>query len=148
MKSNVEVRPFRLRDLERVLEIEQASFGRDAWERELFLDYSRQCPDLFLVAQCTRRITGYIITCIGSKDAELVSIAVDPLERRQGIARIMAGETRAQLRSRRIKTWWLMVAISNRPATRFYESLGFRRTRLTKGYYGARRDAWRMRCAV
>lgn len=148
MKSSVELRQFQLRDLDRILEIEQVSFGSDAWDRELFLDYFRQYPDLFLIARRARRIAGYIITCVGSKDAELVSIAVDPLDRGQGVARAMVDETRAQLRLHRIKTWWLMVAVSNQPAIRFYESYGFRRTRRAKRYYGAERDAWRMRCPV
>ena len=145
---SVEIRQFQLRDLDRILEIEKASFGSDAWDRDLFLDYFRQYPDLFLIARRARKIAGYIITCSGSKDAELLSIAVDPLDRGRGVARAMVDETRTQLRSRRIKTWWLMVAVSNQSAIQFYESYGFRRARRTKRYYGAGRDAWRMRCPL
>jgi ribosomal-protein-alanine N-acetyltransferase len=146
--SPVEVRPFHPRDLDRILEIEQGSFGPDAWDRELFLEYSRRCPELFLVARHGRRIGGYIITCTRPKEAELVSIAVDPRDRRRGLGRAMLDETLTQLRSRRVSTWWLMVATSNDPAIRFYESYGFARKRRTKRYYGAGRDAWRMKFSM
>ncbi|HXA65568.1 MAG TPA: ribosomal protein S18-alanine N-acetyltransferase [Bryobacteraceae bacterium] len=148
MASLVEVRPVQSRDLDRILEIEQASFGRDAWDRDLFLEYFRRCPDLFLVARSARRIGGYIITCTDTKSTELVSIAVDPRDRLRGLGRAMLAETLGQLRSRRVKTWWLMVATSNDPAIRFYESYGFVRTRRSKRYYGTGRDAWRMKLKI
>jgi ribosomal-protein-alanine N-acetyltransferase len=144
----VEIRTFHPRDVDRILEIEQASFGPDAWDRDLFLQYFRRCPDLFLVARCARRIGGYIITCTGSKDSELVSIAVDPRDRLRGIGQAMLNETLAQLRSRRVNTWWLMVATDNQPAIHFYENYGFVRTRRSKGYYGRGRDAWRMKLNI
>jgi ribosomal-protein-alanine N-acetyltransferase len=148
LASHIEIRPFQPRDLDRILEIEHASFGRDAWDRDLFLEYCRRCPELFLVARHGRRIGGYIITCTGPKEAELVSIAVDPRDRLQGLGRAMLDKTLAQLRSRRVSTWWLMVATLNEPAIRFYEKYGFVRKRRTKRYYGAGRDAWRMKFSV
>ena len=120
MGSQVEIRPFRPRDLDRILEIEQASFGPDAWDRDLFLEYFRQCPDLFLVARRARRIAGYIITCTDAKNTELVSIAVDPGNRLQGLGRAMLDrETLAQLRSRRVSAWWLMVSSPTATSRRF-----------------------------
>lgn len=145
MPTRITFRCFQSRDLSRILEIEQASFGPDAWDRNLFLEYSRRCPDLFLVARRARRIRGYTITCTTQKDAELVSIAVDPRDRLRGVGRAMLDETLAQLRSLRLRTWWLMVETSNDAAIRFYEDYGFVRARRTKRYYGAKRDAWRMK---
>jgi [ribosomal protein S18]-alanine N-acetyltransferase len=145
LAARLEIRPFQSRDLARILEIEQASFGSDAWDRGLFLEYFRSCPELFLVARHGRRIGGYIITCAGPKEAELVSIAVDPRDRLRGLGRAMLDATLAQLRSRRVGSWWLMVETSNDAAIRFYESYGFLRKRRTKRYYGAGRDAWRMK---
>jgi ribosomal-protein-alanine N-acetyltransferase len=143
--SRVQIRQVQSGDLDRILEIERASFDSDAWDRKLFLEYFRRCPDLFLVARRARRIAGYIITCTGSRNTELVSIAVDPQDRQQGLGRAMLDETLEQLRSRRVNSWWLMVATNNESAIRFYEDYGFIRTRRSKRYYGAGRDAWRMR---
>ena len=148
MPTRIELRPFEPADLDRILEIEKASFGRDAWDRDLFLEYFHRCPDLFLVARRGRRIAGYIITCTRLKDAELVSIAVDPGDRLRGLGRALLNETLAHLRSRRLSSWWLMVATSNEPAIHFYNNYGFVRKRRTKGYYGAGRDAWRMKLSL
>jgi ribosomal-protein-alanine N-acetyltransferase len=148
LATSIEVRPFHTRDLDRILEIEGTSFGPDAWDRKLFLEYFRQCPDLFLVARGARRISGYVITCLDSKKAELVSIAVDPRDRQRGLGRAMLDETLSQLRSSRVSSWWLMVETVNEPAIRFYESYGFQRLRRSKRYYGADRDAWRMRFRI
>src|SRR5262245_26277631 len=73
LRRNIEVRQFQRGDLERILAIERHSFGRDAWNRKLFLHYFRQCPELFCVAKLGRRIAGYIITCAESRNAELAS---------------------------------------------------------------------------
>ena len=53
----------RQRDLPRILEIEAASFGPDAYDRKLFAEYARISPRLFLVAGA-RRVCGYSIARI------------------------------------------------------------------------------------
>jgi ribosomal-protein-alanine N-acetyltransferase len=139
------IRKFEIADLDRVLAIEQASFGEDAWDEKLFLAFYRRCADLFLNAIVGRRIAGYSITCAGSRNAELASIAVDPRHRRHGVAETLLNHTLAELRSRKIKTWWLMVGVENEAAIRFYAKYGFKRQKMVKGYYGPGRNAWRMR---
>ena len=150
MDRSIQVQPFQPRNLDRIVAIEQASFGTEAWDAKLLLEYFRNSPDLFFIAKIGRRIAGYVLTVnLGnSRSAELVSIAVDPRERQRGVGRAMLDATRAQLRSQRIKTWWLMVGIENETALCFYERYGFTRTRLVKRYYGAGRDAWRMRMTL
>jgi ribosomal-protein-alanine N-acetyltransferase len=148
LASHIEIKRFEPDDLERVLAIEQSSFAQDAWDQKLFLQYHRDCPDLFLIAKLGRRIAGYAITCADSRNAELASIAVDPRDRRRGIAKALLDYTQLHLRAQRIKTWWLMVATHNQPGIRFYEEYGFKRTRLVKRYYGATRDGYRMRLAI
>lgn len=148
MKPSIAVEPFEAGDLDGVLAIERASFAGDAWPKKLFVDYFRECPELFLVARRGKKLAGYIITCVGSRNAELVSIAVDPEARRRGVARALLDYTKAQLKSCRIKTWWLMVDLANESAIAFYEQYGFATIRRVKRYYGAGRDAWRMRLTL
>jgi [ribosomal protein S18]-alanine N-acetyltransferase len=142
LKANIDVRPFARRDLERIVEIERASFGQDAWPAELFVEYWRASPELFLIARHGRRIAGYSIARINWRGAELESIAVDPRYRGRGIAQALLDATVARLRARTLR---LMVSTTNTPALSFYRQYGFVRTRLVKRYYGAGRDAWRMR---
>jgi len=150
LDPSIQVLPFQPRNLNRIVAIEQASFGEEAWDTKLLREYFRNSPELFFIAKLGRRIAGYILTVdlADSRSAELVSIAVDPGDRQRGVGKAMLDATRAQLRSRRIKTWWLMVGIANETAISFYERYGFTRTRLVKRYYGAGRDAWRMRMTL
>ena len=88
MPKRYSVRKLRPSDLDRILEIEHASFGKDAYDRNLFAEFFHKCGDLFLVAETGSDICGYMVTCIrgrGSDDrAELVSVAVDPGASRPG----------------------------------------------------------------
>ncbi len=148
LKSSVRVREFEAGDLEDVLAIELDSFGGEAWDKRLFLEYFRKYPDLFSVARLGRRTVGYSITCAGLRSAELVSIAVLGRDRRQGVAQALLDHTAAELRTGRVKTWWLMVDVANASAIRFYETYGFVQTKRVKRYYSAGRDAWRMRLSL
>lgn len=140
-----DIRQFQPRDLRRIVEIERASFGKDAWTPELFLEYCRACPELFLIAKERRRIVGYSIACADWRGAELESIAVDQLYRGRGVAQALLQATIAQLSAGTLR---LMVGTANEPALRFYQRFGFKRVRKVRGYYGAGRDAWRMRFAL
>jgi ribosomal-protein-alanine N-acetyltransferase len=139
------IRKFEIADLDRILAIEQVSFGNDAWDEKLFRAFYRKRADLFLIARVGRRTAGYSITCAGSRNAELASIAVDPRDRRHGVAETLLDHTLRQLRLLHIKNWWLMVGVENEAAIRFYEKYGFERQKIVKGYYGRGRNAWRMR---
>jgi [ribosomal protein S18]-alanine N-acetyltransferase len=141
----VDIRPFRLADIDRILEIERASFGRDAWPRSMFLDFARHCPDLFLVLKSGRRIAGYSITCTAGEKAELTSIAVDPRVRRQGLAQALLDHSAAELRRRRVRWWWLMVRVDNEAAIAFYRGYGFVRVRRVRDYYEDGESGYRMR---
>jgi ribosomal-protein-alanine N-acetyltransferase len=140
----IKIRQAKRRDIDRILAIEAASFGRDAWEREMFLEALEECSDLFLVAKLRRKLVGYAITCIDGDKAELVSIGVSPKARRQGVGEALMRFTGRELIRRQIGVWRLMVRIENEDAIRLYRSLGFRRVRTIKNYYGKRQDAWRM----
>lgn len=142
MSAPVDARPFRRRNLNRIVEIERDSFGKDAWPAELFLEYWRESPEFFLVARYGRRIAGYSIARINWRGAELESIAVDSRYRGRGVAQALLDATVAGLGTRTLR---LMVSTTNEPALRFYRQYGFVRIRLVKRYYGPGRDAWRMR---
>src|SRR5207248_2463878 len=92
------IRRFRLPDLNRLLEIEQAAFPKAAYPRDLFLELYEDCGQLFFVALRGRSIAGYSVVCTRLPRAELISIAVDPKNRRQGIAEALLKRTLGRLR--------------------------------------------------
>jgi len=142
------VRPLRAADLDRILEIENASFGKEAYDRKLFAYYFRECGGLFLVAERRKRIGGYMVSCIARGRAELISIAVDPSERGRGAASRMMESTIRHLRRRAVPRLILMVRSSNLTARRFYEKYGFRKRRTVPGYYEDGEDGVLMSAAL
>src|ERR1035438_5748892 len=136
MSRRFSVRPVRQRALPRILKIEAASFGPDAYDRKLFAEYARIPPRLFLVAEA-RRVCGYSIACIlaAGARAELVSIAIDPAFLGSGAAAALMESTFRRLRLRKIARITLIVKITNLRARRFYEKFGFRKLRRAPAYY-------------
>lgn len=140
MRAAYAIRPASTRDLERILQIESASFGREAYDRKLFALYLNRCPELFLVAGRANAVCGYMITCMRggfrrSPTAELVSVAVDPAERHSGVASSLLESTLRRLRRRGVARLHLMVRVTNKPAQAFYEKYRFRRLRVVPKYY-------------
>jgi ribosomal-protein-alanine N-acetyltransferase len=139
MDKRYGVRPVRQCDIERILEIETASFGSDAYDRNLFAEYTLKCGSLFLVAMRGNKVIAYSITAAfehrTGKAAELVSVAVDPAHLGRGAASALMDSTIRRLRRRGVTRLRLMVKVTNRRALKFYLKYGFRRVRRVAGYY-------------
>src|ERR1700721_3318675 len=99
MPASYTVRRFKPADMDRVLAIERACFGKDAYDRKLFAEYGRKCGALFLLAEGSRAADGYSIACVSGKYrnllkrgelvASLESIAVHPRARGKGAASLL-----------------------------------------------------------
>ena len=151
MTRSISIRLFRRSDLDRILQIEHASFGKYAWDRNLFADFYHKCGELFLVAVKGRKVCGYILTCIGGRPycaAELVSLAVDPRYREKGVASALMDSTLRRLRRRGTLRIHLMVKLTNQTAIRFYRRYGFQKSRLVRAYYEDGADGRRMKKLV
>lgn len=135
LTDKIQIVPFRLRHIERILAIERASFGRQAWSRRLFLELYQDCPELFLAAKCRGRIAAYAATCVDKRNAEIVSLAVYPDYRRQGVAQALLRFTLRALAREGVRRAELMVRPENIAAAHLYRSFGFRRVRLVRHYY-------------
>ena len=149
MRAQHKIRRALPEDLEGILEIERASFGREAYDRNLFAYYMDKCDGLFLVA--ARRLTrssrsvgrgklcGYLIACLRGtrlgRSAELVSVAVEPAARGGGAASALLESALRRLARRGAGRLNLVVRATNAPALAFYEKYGFQRRRIVPGYY-------------
>jgi [ribosomal protein S18]-alanine N-acetyltransferase len=135
MSMPLTIRRFRPADLDRVEQIEKASFGDDAYDRNLFAEYFNRCGELFLVVLRGSVVCGYMIACIRGDRAELVSIAVAPKERGRGAATVLMDSALRRLRRRKVARFVLMVKVSNAAARAFYGKYSFERVRLVRKYY-------------
>ncbi len=89
--------------------------------------------------------TAYIIAQKIPPEAELITIAVAPAHRRQGIAEILLKNLWQNLRQQDIHTLHLEVNEKLTPARTLYEKLGFEPTGRRADYYGTGEDAILMR---
>ncbi len=142
------IRQFRIQDLDRVLRIEKESFGRRAWNADLFRRYAEECPECFLVAKVGRVIAAYSITRIRGRRAELDSIAVAKAYRNRGVGGAFLRFVIAEVQRAGCDALALMVRRDNETAIRFYRSLGFKRLRTVPNYYEGGETAWRMEFKV
>ena len=131
----IQIVPFRLRHLARVLRIERASFGAEAWPRKYFLELYRDCRDFFVVAKVGGRVAGYAVACAEKRNAEIASLAVHPDYRRRGVAGVLMRHTLRELGAAGVGRVELMVRTGNTAGAQLYRSLGFRRVRMVPRYY-------------
>jgi [ribosomal protein S18]-alanine N-acetyltransferase len=144
MAARFEIRRVRRKDLDRVLEVERASFGAEAYDRNLFADYFDAGGALFLVAVRRGRIEGYMIACARGERAELISVAVEPAARGRGAASALMDSVMRRLRRRRISRFVLMVKERNPEAQAFYAKYAFHKVRRVRRYYEDGSDGWLM----
>jgi ribosomal-protein-alanine N-acetyltransferase len=138
---------FRKEHLPRIMQIERASFGRDAYSRSLFRELHGAHPGLFLVARRGTSVSGYIVGCAGAGIGEIVSVAVDPAHRGAGVGAALVEHLLGKLAAAGVARVELMVRLDNHPAIRFYRQFGFRRVHRVPGYYEDGADGWLMRKA-
>ena len=146
----VTIRRFRVGDLPRVLRIERASFGPDAYSASTFMAHLfRDRKGLSVAEDENGQIVGYILVrvglgWIGVKRGGITSVAVEPAHRRKGTGRALLARGLEYLREHKVEEADLEVGVANRAAQSLYESFGFRRSRLLPDYYGENRDGLKM----
>jgi len=136
MKERFMIRKFSFSDLEDILGIEKEAFPKSPYSRFTFLYYASACRDNFLVyvhetkeKKRMNKIVGYIIFYPGG---HIVSIAVHPAHRRNGIGTELVGEVLKRTKGKAI----VEVRESNEVAKEFYKHLGFSLRTIILKYYG------------
>lgn len=78
---------------------------------------------------------GFAIMRLAGPEAELLTIAVHPDARRQGLARSLLTDLMADLKSRNCEEIFLEVVDGNTAAIHLYHSAGFENRAIRKDYY-------------
>lgn len=135
------IRQASVEDLPRVAWLEEAAMT-DPWPYDL-LAYEFGHPRGFLlIAEWDGAPgAGYVSFRHGGGEAELLRLAVDPAERRRGIARSLIESGLERLRKERVQACFLEVRRDNEPAIACYTALGFQRAGRRKAYYRDGTDA-------
>ena len=121
-------------DLDEVMVIERTSF-RHPWSSRFFLEEMQVACARSVLAEINGKIVGYVLFWLLPEEVDIHNIAVHTEFRRQGIGHILLQQVVEQARNRNSSRITLEVRVSNLPAQKLYESLGFSSKGLRKGYY-------------
>ncbi|HSG81433.1 MAG TPA: ribosomal protein S18-alanine N-acetyltransferase [Gemmatimonadota bacterium] len=121
-------------DLDRVMEIEHASFTTP-WSRGAFRSLmGRRDADLW-VAEFGGSLAGYAVIWYIGYEGELGNLAVAPEWRRRGIGHFLLDWTLDCARKNGVEKVFLEVRVSNREAQQLYERRGFVMAGVRRRYY-------------
>jgi ribosomal-protein-alanine N-acetyltransferase len=129
------IAPMRRRHLRTVLRIEAEVYPRP-WSPSLFVsELSLRSTRAYNVAKIGGTVIGYSGLMVGTEDAHVTTIAVDPVWHRRGVGtRLMANMVHVAL-ERGARNMTLEVRVTNTGAQALYHHFGFRPAGVRKNYY-------------
>lgn len=130
----IETRPLREEDLDRICEMEERSFSMP-WKREDFKDLLEHDESVYMVII----LDGYIIGAAGYTfngfEGYINNVVIDEDFRGKGYSKILMESLLNHGRKEGINEYTLEVRVSNTPAVKLYESLGFVSEGVRKNFY-------------
>lgn len=130
----MEIRRMTENDLPFVMEIEESSFS-EPWSEDSFRSSLRDSKNDYLVAVIDDKVVGYCGYWGILDEGCIYNVAVKEEFRGQKIGQGMLSALIEQAFARGITSLTLEVRVSNEPAIRLYESLGFERAGIRKDFY-------------
>lgn len=133
-----------LQDIEKVVEIEKASFTFP-WTQPLFLRELDNPVSRFFVWDNEGMVVGYICYWVVEDEAYLANIALDPSWRGMGLGRMLLKASMEVLKQEGVQEVVLEVRQGNKTALALYRSVGFKVVGKRPRHYEDGEDAWVMR---
>ncbi|ADL13579.1 ribosomal protein S18-alanine N-acetyltransferase [Acetohalobium arabaticum] len=129
------LQPMQLADLERVIEIEEESFG-SPWSVESFKkELTKNRYAHYLVLKKGAELIGYIGIWIFISEGHITTLAIAPAYRRQGLAKYLLDRIVSSLAESKVRKVTLEVRVSNQAARRLYRDYGFEEVGIKEDYY-------------
>lgn len=134
--SAITYRQLNENDLPEVVRLETLAFSTP-WTAEQYAAVMRRGGCALFGAFYERQLAGYIAVAIlaAAGEMEVYNIAVEENFRRNGIGKKILGLSLAAATKNGMTTAFLEVRTTNAPAIALYESLGFVKAGVRKGYY-------------
>jgi ribosomal-protein-alanine N-acetyltransferase len=135
VSSTWSIRPASLRDLDQLVEIEDAQFP-EPWSRRLLRDEIELVAQRrYTVAVLNRTVIGVLGLMLIDTDAHINTIATRPGYEGRGVARSLLDEALPVLTSSGFQRVTLEVAVGNSRARNLYTQFGFAPLGIRKQYY-------------
>jgi [ribosomal protein S18]-alanine N-acetyltransferase len=138
--QDLQIRQVKTDDISTISEIEQVSF-KDPFPSYFLSQLADANPHTFLVAVIREKIVGYAVIDKWPEQDHLVSIAVVPESRRQGVGQALLDHLIEKTQTGSLK---LEVRRSNKAALELYRKNGFVQTGVAHSYYTDGEDAFQM----
>ncbi len=130
----IEVRDLRTEDLDEVCRIEEASFSMP-WKREDFQGLIDSDNSIYLAILADDRVAGAAGYTFNGFDGYINNVVIDVDRRGQGLGKVLMKELLTVGRKNGVPEFTLEVRVSNTPAIKLYESLGFKSEGVRKNFY-------------
>ena len=119
--------------VEAVKDLLDTCFDENSWSVESIQSELEKADSRCTVAVEDSKVVGFLAFEQIADEGSIVEIAVSPDHRRRGIARALICEALQVCEG--LRTVFLEVREGNAPAVALYESLGFERIAIRRGYY-------------
>lgn len=129
--SLIHVRWMIRRDMPVVIDIDQRSFEYP-WTEEDFIYHLRQCSCIGMVAEIGDRVVGTMVYNLGKFKLDLLTLAVAPELRGEGIGRRLVNKLISKLSDNRRHSIVLKVRETNLDAQLFFKRMGFLATKVLR----------------
>lgn len=131
------LRPARAADLARLTALQAASFELP-WSAQALAATLAGEGVLALVAEAEGGIGGFIVARVAAGEAEVLTLAVDPAQRRRGLGERLVATVIDMARETGAEAVFLEVATDNPAAILLYQKLGFTTAGRRPAYYARR----------
>ena len=133
MSAPLDIRRLTYADLPQVIAIERRAFPTP-WSLAMFVLELSKPSGICLAARRDGRLAGYLVCSRYDTVWHIMNVAVDPDERRTGVATGLLGALLERVDDRRAR-YTLEVRESNLAAIALYERFGFRTAGMRRRYY-------------
>ena len=121
-------------DADAVAAIEEQSFAMP-WKRDDFWREAKNELATYIVGELDGKVVAYAGAWVSFNQAEVMSVAVAPEFRGQGLGTLLFAELIKAVKARGATAITLEVRPSNTAAIKLYENFGLRSVGRRKGYY-------------
>jgi ribosomal-protein-alanine N-acetyltransferase len=138
MSNGLVIRSLDPMSLDRAAELHELAFaplGERAWTRQELAGLLAQPGTAGLLVHRLGKDVGFALSRVASDEAEVLTIVVDPTERRRGAGRALLAAVIASARASGSRHLFLEVAADNAAARALYEQAGFEVVGQRASYY-------------
>lgn len=130
----VEVRALEQKDLDRVCEMEEASFSMP-WKKEDFEELISDDNSEYIVIVADEIVAGAAGYTFNGFEGYINNVVIDEAFRGLGLGTVLMEELIKRGREKNVKEFTLEVRVGNAAANRLYEKVGFVSEGIRKNFY-------------